>query len=104
MEAAGSLTCRREENEMSDPRYSHKFEPNREGKCKRIVGGEICHEGEESIVHRRREDRSLRLQSANFVVELSYRGCSWPALKQLVEEAIESLEEVTIVRVGDKLT
>ena len=42
---------------MSDPRYAHKFIPNRQGLCKQIIGGEICHEKEDFISHQRWEER-----------------------------------------------
>jgi len=38
---------------MSDPNYAHEYDPNRQGKCKRIVGNEICHLGADADVHTR---------------------------------------------------
>ena len=36
---------------MSDPRYAHKFFPNKNDLCKQIVGSEYCHKPKDDIVH-----------------------------------------------------
>lgn len=36
---------------MADPRHMHEFQPNRRGKCKTIVGHEICHKEETAPEH-----------------------------------------------------
>jgi hypothetical protein len=38
---------------MSDPRHMHEYEPSRKGRCKRIIGFEICGLPEDAPVHRR---------------------------------------------------
>jgi NTP pyrophosphatase (non-canonical NTP hydrolase) len=42
---------------MSDPRYEHKFWPNKKGFCKQIVGDRHCGEEKDAIVHTRFEER-----------------------------------------------
>lgn len=38
---------------MSDPNYAHEFDGNRQGKCKTIVSGAMCHQLEGALVHTR---------------------------------------------------
>lgn len=38
---------------MSDPNYAHEFVPNREGRCRVIIGSRICAEPESAAVHQR---------------------------------------------------
>lgn len=42
-----------------DPRYMHEFNPNRKGRCKRIVGSEHCGLTETAKVHVRYQERVL---------------------------------------------
>jgi hypothetical protein len=42
---------------MSDPRYEHKFWPNKKGFCKQIIGDRHCGEEKDAIVHTRFEER-----------------------------------------------
>jgi len=49
---------------MSDPRHAHKFDPNRRGLCKRIVGDSHCHLEEDALVH---ENYRRTEKTQNFV-------------------------------------
>lgn len=49
---------------MSDPRHRHPYWPRlRDGKCKVIIGGEICGQGEDALFHVRQREYEASLQA-----------------------------------------
>ncbi len=69
---------------MSDPRYAHRFVPNREGFCKQIVGYEICHEREDAPVHRNQgaDEMSMSPEEREKMREINAR------LRELLEDLV----------------
>jgi hypothetical protein len=52
---------------MSDPNHSHRYDPSRKDRCKRIIRDRICGESEDAIAHTRYTERELREAHDDFV-------------------------------------
>jgi hypothetical protein len=97
---------------MSDPNYAHQFEPSRRGKCKRIIGAEICGLPEGAAVHQRyshqyeeREGRAMSTTTKDERDELlrvmMLPGTSWwmgDVVSRLLDERDELEKELDDVR------
>lgn len=76
-----------------DPNYTHEWEPNRQGLCKQIVSGRICHQVESSEVHRRKE---TNLMGDSWWSEMTQDGIFEYFIAEILrlERRIQSLEDL----------